>query len=523
MLPGPDDTFAPTDAPVVVLIENGRITGLLPTADYTFQPGDELFRAEGRWLIPGLIDVAAGDATATERRLMPLFGVTTAALSSSGCVECARGTIASPGLGATPVLPIGSGGAAGGAARQEWIVPMLAAQAAAHRAPAAMDLVDVARVSAWGPPRDGDPTVPPAPARWPADRTLVGSGLGRVGVPAGRGVVEEIDALVAAGVPVADALLGATARAATALGIRDRVGAIEPGRVADLVLLDANPLDDPSALGRPVAVVHDGRMLYRVELEVVRARIEEAARLFRHAFEDADPLPPWVADQHDTWIWTLDGLPFSAHRAAARREADGGVRTEVRREIWTPLWSKTSVSASHAADGTLVSATVRHHAPVLPFVADIRREGPDLVVELEVEDGPRERHRVSGAGGELLLLDTLPLPRDLERVLAATEKAGSVLEGRELVYGEGAIELAPIRLAARGSAGPLGACLNGEAALVKRALEAGDGRSWRLAIGPAGRLERAWIETEVGTIEVRRVTSRGPAAPGNGGGSFKSD
>ncbi len=50
--------------------------------------------------------------------------------------------------------------------------------------------------------------------------------------------------LAAAGVPPLDILRLATADAATTVGAEDVLGTLAPGKLADLVLLDENPLDD---------------------------------------------------------------------------------------------------------------------------------------------------------------------------------------------------------------------------------------------------------------------------------------
>ena len=167
---------------------------------------------------------------------------------------------------------------------------------------------------------------------------------------------------------------------------------------------------------------------------------------------------------------------------------------------------------------------VGHGAPPRPRDAVCRGDRPRWSGSAARPPGRwrgRESHRVRGAGGDLLILDTLPLPPDLERLLAGTAAAGSVVAGRELVFGAGAIELAPLRFAARGDVGALRACLDGNGTWRERSLAGGDGQHWRLAVDPAGRLELAWIGTDVGTIEVRRIEHRTVA--GNGDGTFKND
>jgi imidazolonepropionase-like amidohydrolase len=59
-----------------------------------------------------------------------------------------------------------------------------------------------------------------------------------------------------------EALRSATLNAAELLGIADRLGAGR-GKVADLVAVTGNPLDDIRALERVVFVMHAGRIVRR--------------------------------------------------------------------------------------------------------------------------------------------------------------------------------------------------------------------------------------------------------------------
>jgi imidazolonepropionase-like amidohydrolase len=69
----------------------------------------------------------------------------------------------------------------------------------------------------------------------------------------------EIQTAMRFGLSPPAALLAATARGAEALGIAAHAGTIEPGKAADIIALDGNPLVDPSALDRVVFVMKGGR------------------------------------------------------------------------------------------------------------------------------------------------------------------------------------------------------------------------------------------------------------------------
>lgn len=78
-----------------------------------------------------------------------------------------------------------------------------------------------------------------------------------ISVP-GYGLHSELEQLVASGLTPLEALHAATVQPAIFFGIEDEMGTIQPGMRADLVLLDANPLDDISNTRRISGVVSKG-------------------------------------------------------------------------------------------------------------------------------------------------------------------------------------------------------------------------------------------------------------------------
>lgn len=72
----------------------------------------------------------------------------------------------------------------------------------------------------------------------------------------------ELELYVQYGIPAAEALRIATWNGARHSGRLDRAGSVSPGKDADLVLLDGNPLDDIRAIRRPV-LIFKGGVLYR--------------------------------------------------------------------------------------------------------------------------------------------------------------------------------------------------------------------------------------------------------------------
>jgi imidazolonepropionase-like amidohydrolase len=71
-----------------------------------------------------------------------------------------------------------------------------------------------------------------------------------------------MEVLHRAGLPTPAILTAATRNGAEALRIIDNVGTITEGKLADLVVLDGDLLQDFSALHRTVAVLKGGRVVH---------------------------------------------------------------------------------------------------------------------------------------------------------------------------------------------------------------------------------------------------------------------
>jgi imidazolonepropionase-like amidohydrolase len=89
---------------------------------------------------------------------------------------------------------------------------------------------------------------------------------------------EELQRFVAAGLTPMEALQTATLNPAKFLEMEDRLGTVEKGKLADLVLLDANPLEDIRNTQKIAAVIVNGRYLSRAELDKMLAGVEKAAK-----------------------------------------------------------------------------------------------------------------------------------------------------------------------------------------------------------------------------------------------------
>ena len=87
----------------------------------------------------------------------------------------------------------------------------------------------------------------------------------------------ELQRFVAAGFTPLQALDTATLNPAKFYNKLNDYGTVQPGRIADLVLLEANPLDDIANTRKIVAVIHDGRYLSQQDLEQLRTNLKQLA------------------------------------------------------------------------------------------------------------------------------------------------------------------------------------------------------------------------------------------------------
>jgi imidazolonepropionase-like amidohydrolase len=120
-----------------------------------------------------------------------------------------------------------------------------------------------------------------------SDMQKLGVGIlaGCDGMVPGFCVQDELILLVRGGMSPLGALQTATINPARYLQLERTFGSVEVGKVADLVLLDANPLENIANVQRINAVMVAGRLLDRRELDAVLAKA-------RREFQDAPPRPP---------------------------------------------------------------------------------------------------------------------------------------------------------------------------------------------------------------------------------------
>ncbi len=89
---------------------------------------------------------------------------------------------------------------------------------------------------------------------------------------------DELANFVEAGFSPMEALQTATSNPAKFLGVETDFGSIAPGKIADVVLLNANPLDDIHNTRKIEAVIANGRLFDRASLDAVLTQVEASAK-----------------------------------------------------------------------------------------------------------------------------------------------------------------------------------------------------------------------------------------------------
>lgn len=210
---------------------------------------------------------------------------------------------------------------------------------------------------------------------------LVGTDSGGGYVIAGESLLDEIELMVAAGVPRPQVLRAATADAWRFLGQPHEAGVVEVGARADLVLVTNDPLTTPLPL-LPDGVMVRGRWLPRQELEAKLAEVAAHAAPPRDRWHGAPPLAATgrIA-QRAHYDLSVDGAASGQERLVVAEHA--GERT-VTGEIAD--FGNEIETAYHVA-GDRASITTTYHTMKLDLRAQ-RRAGQLIVTGTDLSGKP---------------------------------------------------------------------------------------------------------------------------------------
>ena len=63
-----------------------------------------------------------------------------------------------------------------------------------------------------------------------------------------------------AGMPILEAIKSATVNASELIGINDKTGSIEKGKMADIIAVDGDPTKDIQSMGKVLFIMKDGKI-----------------------------------------------------------------------------------------------------------------------------------------------------------------------------------------------------------------------------------------------------------------------
>jgi imidazolonepropionase-like amidohydrolase len=171
---------------------------------------------------------------------------------------------------------------------------------------------------------------------------------------------DELALFVEHGHTAVEALQAATLNVANYRGALDDSGTVEPGKRADLVLLDADPLADIRNTSKINAVILNGRPLDRMKLDQLLAQGESAA-------SKQKPLPsaPMV-----TFVITAAGTTATVFAGTWETDVPG------------------QASLDLTADGTKLTGTVKGSAQTSQ-IFDGRIDGNTMTFKVKSPDGDR--------------------------------------------------------------------------------------------------------------------------------------
>lgn len=112
-------------------------------------------------------------------------------------------------------------------------------------------------------------------------KIVMGTDAGNAGTFHGATVPREMELMRQAGMTPMQTIVAATRHAAEVIGQKDRLGTIEKGKLADLVVIDGDPLHDISTIANVVTVVRNGYVIDVAGIPFQQAPNQPAIRLFK--------------------------------------------------------------------------------------------------------------------------------------------------------------------------------------------------------------------------------------------------
>ena len=289
---------------------------------------------------------------------------------------------------------------------------------------------------------------------WPQMQTLVGE-MHRAGITlmvgtdlanpyvfAGSSVHEEMQLFQEAGMPAVDVLRAATIVPARFCGVDDRLGAVEPGKTASMVLLRANPLDDIASAAKIDGVFVRGRHYDRAALDGL---LDQARSMVSAAepVDDPDAVDmsmPGEIVRRGRYVVRFGEFDAGTEDFAISRDDDGWhikANSQPQGGVLQPALITYHV-------GPAFEFRSAEHRPLTsePTVTTYARRGRELRAEATTGDGPLPPQTMPVPetplfGGPAYVLEMVTLRQ-------AALEPGRTLEARSISFGFGGWQFSEI-------------------------------------------------------------------------------
>src|SRR5206468_1836491 len=235
--------------------------------------------------------------------------------------------------------------------------------------------------------------VPPKPSAtalqnlrriWDAGITVVmGTDAGNIGTLHGPSVFREMEIMTQAGLTPLQVLRSATSNGAKTMGMERGIGSLAPGRLADLVILDADPLADVLNLSRIHRVIHQTRGQRVLRPLAAGGRIDDPVAPFRLQLDDdavavvADRLV--VGEQRARVIhpFTQDVVPEESRSIAeVEHPEEGRPDVDLRRDRIDAARRNMPRRVDDQRDVVVLGRQLGATAPLVGVIRDDEKNGP---------------------------------------------------------------------------------------------------------------------------------------------------
>jgi imidazolonepropionase-like amidohydrolase len=214
---------------------------------------------------------------------------------------------------------------------------------------------------------------------------------------------EELAFFVEAGLSPYETLLTATRAPAEFLGETDEFGTVDVGKRADLVLVDADPLEDVAAMKRIDGVVLAGRWMPRAELDDLLDALAHGFEVPADWFEGLDPLP--TDGGSTSYEIAYNDSEVGAERFALARADDGSYRVDGQARIRFGDLITQTVRVEAGGDGAFERMLFRQEVPSGTVEGEAVAAGGQLTLIVKASEAESIREVLELGEGVLVTCD----------------------------------------------------------------------------------------------------------------------